>query len=87
MFALLISNGADPQTAVTDRFGRRSLLFTAVFQYMNSDSEKLHNCLQAMLDNNWNWQIKTPDGDTPVTWMEKWNEGYPETKFLFTGKL
>ena len=62
------------------------LLFTAVFRYMNHDPEKLNNCFRAMLEKNWNWKQKTPDGDTPVTWMQKWNEGYPSTLQLFAGK-
>ena len=86
MFVLLINRGADPKTVVIDRFGRKSLLFTAVFRYMNHDPEKLNNCFRAMLEKNWNWKQKTPDGDTPVTWMQKWNEGYPSTLQLFAGK-
>ena len=84
MFALLIQHGADLQTAVKDKFGRNSLLFTAVFRYMNDDPDKLYNCFKVMLEKKWKWKNTTPDGDNPLTWMEKWNEGTPGVKALFT---
>ncbi|MBR7118895.1 MAG: protein kinase [Lentisphaeria bacterium] len=84
MFTLLMYHGADPQTVVTDRFGRKSLLFTEVFRSFGKEYEKIRDCFAAMLDNNWNWKTPTPDGDTPLTWMEKWNEGNQEIQKLFT---
>ena len=83
MFILLVSHKGDLQTKVKDRFGRNSLLFTAVFRYMKDDPEKLFRCLRTMLEHNWKWQKTTPDGDTPLTWMEKWNEGNQKIKELF----
>ena len=83
MFILLISHGGDPGRRIKDRFGRSSLLFTAVFRYLNSKPDKLYNCFRAMLENNWKWKNTTPDGDDPLSWMEKWNEGNPRIKALF----
>ena len=83
MFNLLISHGADMQTQTVDRFGRNSLLFTAVFRYLNNQPDKLYNCFRTMLEKGWKWKNRTPDGDTPLSWMEKWNEGYPRIKELF----
>ena len=50
---------------------------------MKDDPEKLFRCLRTMLEHNWKWQKTTPDGDTPLTWMEKWNEGNQKIKELF----
>ena len=82
IFVMLLEHGADPDTGVKDKFNRDSLLFVKILQHLSGDPEKLQNCFRAMLDNGWNPEDKTPDGDTASSWMEKWNEGSLELKHM-----
>ncbi len=82
LFCLLVSYGAAPDIEVTDIFGRPSLLFTEIFRKFSGDPEVLHQCFDTMLKHKWNPLVKTPVGDTPLDWMEKWNTGTPDVRKL-----
>ena len=42
----------------------------------------MYQCFEAMLKHKWDPQVKTPDGDTPLDWMEKWNAGSEDIRKL-----
>lgn len=82
LFILLVSHGADPDIETVDVFGRKSLLFTGIFRHFAGVPDKMYQCFEAMLKHKWDPQVKTPDGDTPLDWMEKWNAGSEDIRKL-----
>ena len=82
LVCLLVAHGADPDIEVVDIFGRKSLLFTEIFRRFAAEPEKMYQCFEALIKNKWDPHIKTPDGDTPLVWMEKWNAGTADVREL-----
>ena len=87
LFCLLVYYGADPDIEVTDVFGRPSLLFTEIFRKFAGEPEKMYQCFDAMLKQKWDPQVKTPAGDTPLDWMEKWNAGTSDVRELLRAAI
>ena len=40
-----------------------------------------------MLKHKWDPQVKTPSGDTPLDWMEKWNAGNEPVRKLLQNAI
>ena len=87
LFVMLINHGADPNIEVADVFGRKSLLFTEIFRCFADSPEKMYQCFEAMLKHKWDPQVKTPSGDTPLDWMEKWNAGNEPVRKLLQNAI
>jgi ankyrin repeat protein len=82
LFVLLVSHGADPDIETIDMFGRKTLLFTEIFRRFSGSPDRMYQCFEAMIEHKWDPQVRTPSGDTPLEWMEKWNAGSEEIKKL-----